>query len=116
MTNDVGSDGHLRCRILKALEADIGISRKMAEPFVNAVLECFAGEYLYFPSKRRTYPLELIAEKLRAGATVKQVVREFDISRSKLYDLFPGGLPGRKKRQRQCSSCQELLAPKQAHQ
>lgn len=85
----------LRYRIMAAMVADIGISERMARPFVDSVMDCFAGEQLYFPTRTRprAYPVEEIREVLLSGTHVKHVLKKFGISRSKLHSLFPGGLP-----------------------
>jgi len=92
------TDELLRERILSALQQDIGISAAMAKPFVESVMGCFAGERPYFPAKSRAYPVSQIRAALESGIPVKQVMRTFDVSRSKLHDLFPGGLPRRSSR------------------
>lgn len=79
------------------MQADIGISERMALPFVESVMQCFAGEQPYFPAAVRSYPKPDIQRALEAGIPVKQVMRDFDVSRSKLHELFPGGLPRRGK-------------------
>ena len=83
----------LRERILAAMLADIGISERMAQPFVDSVMHCFAGEQPYFPALQKIYPVDLIRTELRKGIPVKHVMRQFKVSRSKLHALFPGGLP-----------------------
>ncbi len=90
----VGEDD-LRERITAAMLADVGISERMAKPLVDAVMDCLAGEQLYFPARKRKreYPLDAMRQMLLGGAAVKHVLREFEISRSKLHSLFPGGLP-----------------------
>lgn len=87
------STDQLRERILAAMRADIGISERMALPFVDSVMQCFAGERPYFPSVPKVYPVDLIKAALAKGIPVKHVMRQFDVSRSKLHELFPGGLP-----------------------
>ncbi|MEA9550526.1 hypothetical protein [Xanthomonas campestris] len=88
----------LRERILRAMQQDIGISEHMAQPFIESIMRCFAGEQPYFPSVVREYPVLLIRAALERGEPVKAVMRSFDISRSKLHQLFPGGLPTRENR------------------
>lgn len=83
----------MRERILTAMRADIGISERMALPFVESVMRCFAGEQPYFPAAPRSYPVAAIEAALKRGIPVKQVMKQYDVSRSKLHDLFPGGLP-----------------------
>jgi len=84
----------IRVRILEAMQSDIGISEQMAQPFVESIMRCFAGERPYFPAHERSYPVLQIQAALERGTSVKQVIREFDVSRTTLYSLFPGGLPG----------------------
>lgn len=83
----------LRQRIFQAMQRDIGVGEKIAGPFVDVVMACFAGERLYFPAAQRCYPLAEIENALKAGASVKEVILKFQVSRTKLYELFPGGLP-----------------------
>lgn len=83
----------LRQRILAAMQSDIGISERMAAPFVETVMRCFAGEQPYFPAPAREYPIAAIRAALESGIPVKQVMREHELSRSKLYELFADGLP-----------------------
>ena len=87
------TEEELRARITDALVRDIGVSDRMAQPFVDSVMRCFAGERPYFPSRERVYPLLNIRAALENGAPLNQVMRDFRVSRSKLHKLFPGGLP-----------------------
>jgi hypothetical protein len=84
----------LRARITEALVRDVGVSERMAQPFVESILGCFAGERQYFPAHERSYPTLQIKAALEAGTPVKRVMREYDVSRATLHRLFPGGLPG----------------------
>ncbi len=83
----------LRERILTAMRADIGISDRMAQPFVESVMRCFAGERTYFPVEPRQYPVEAIREALVAGVSPQQICRKYGVSRRQLNRLFAGGLP-----------------------
>lgn len=87
------TEQQLRERIEDALVRDVGVSPVMAQPFIDSVLRCFAGEQPYFPAAPRDYPVLQIRAALENGIPVKQVMSEFDVSRSKLHQLFPGGLP-----------------------
>lgn len=86
----------LRERILAAMRADIGISERMALPFVESVMRCFAGERTYFPAERRQYPVDVMREALQAGSTPQQICRKYGVSRRQLNRLFAGGLPKKK--------------------
>lgn len=87
------TDQQLRERIEDAMVRDVGISSRMAQPFVESVMRCFAGQQPYFPSAPRDYPVLQIRAALERGVSVKTVMRDYDVSRSKLHQLFPGGLP-----------------------
>ena len=91
------TDDQLRARILAKLMEDVGISERMAQPFVDSVMRCFAGTQPYFPAEPRAYPIDAIRYDLEGGASVQRVMRDFSVSRSMLHKLFPGGLPRPKK-------------------
>lgn len=91
------SNEQIRERILAAMRSDIGISERMAQPFVDSVMRCFSGERPYFPATMREYDVGRLRAALERGIPVKQVMADFEISRAKLHDLFPGGLPKRQK-------------------
>lgn len=93
MSRAVATAEQLRAKITDALIRDVGVSEQMAQPFVDSILRCFAGEQPYFPAAPREYPVLHIRAALESGAPVKRVMREFDVSRSTLHKLFPGGLP-----------------------
>ena len=93
MTRRSETGAQLRARILKAMQADIGISEQMAKPFVESIMRCFAGERQYFPAKEREYPIAEIRSDLERGTPTEEVLRKHDLSRSTLHSLFPGGLP-----------------------
>ncbi|AZM72856.1 hypothetical protein C9397_14535 [Xanthomonas vasicola pv. vasculorum] len=83
----------LRDRILGAMLKEIGISEKMAQPLVEVVMHCLAGERPYFPAISRVYPIDAIRHALETGESADRVAKKFGISRSQLHRLFPGGLP-----------------------
>ena len=89
----------LRARITEALVRDVEVSERMAQPIVESILGCFAGEQPYFPASERSYPVMHIRAALERGASPKAVCREFSISRSLLHKLFPGGLPRKRAEQ-----------------
>ena len=93
MKRERQTEQQLRARILDALLRDIGISERMAQPFVDSVMRCFAGEQPYFPALPRQYPVMHIQAALEQGMPVKRVLCEFEVSRTTLHKLFPGGLP-----------------------
>jgi len=87
------AEDQLRERILIKMREDIGISEAMAQPFVESVMRCFAGERLYFPALSRAYPIEEIRTQLERGTPASAVCLRFDLSRRQLNRLFPGGIP-----------------------
>lgn len=92
------TEQQLRERIEDALVRDVGVSPVMAQPFINSVLRCFSGERPYFPAAPRDYPVLQIRAALEQGIPVKQVMSDYEVSRSKLHELFPGGLPKRQRK------------------
>src|SRR5690606_1431593 len=87
------SESELRDRITDALMRDVGVSERMAQPFVESILRCFAGQQPYFPAPPRHYPELQIRGALENGHTPREVCELFNISRRQLHRLFPGGLP-----------------------
>lgn len=83
----------LRTRILDAMRRDIGISEQMAEPFVESIMRCFAGERPYFPAEQRAPDVVRIQRELEAGGSPDRVCERHGLSRRSLFRLFPGGLP-----------------------
>lgn len=83
----------LRERILAAMLADIGISERMAQPFVESVMQCFAGEQPYFPAVNREPPVSEIRVALENGESRRSVMRRYRISRVTLHKMFPEGVP-----------------------
>ncbi|MEN1942669.1 hypothetical protein WCE55_02255 [Luteimonas sp. MJ293] len=86
-------DDELRDQITDALVRDVGVSQAMAAPFVESIMQCLAGQRVYFPAPVREPPLDEIRDALECGATAREVERHFGVSRRQLYRLFPGGLP-----------------------
>lgn len=86
------TEQQLRDRILESFQRDIGISVGMAQPFVDSVMRCFAGERPYFPAHPRKYPLLQMRAALAAGDPLAKVARDFEVSRATLYRLFPNGV------------------------
>ncbi len=93
MRNTGRNVDQLRGDLTMAMVRDIGVSERMAKPFVDSVIDCLRGQRIYVPKPRRDYPELLIRAALEGGTSVKRVMREFDISRQRLHRLFPGGLP-----------------------
>lgn len=87
------TESELRERITEALIRDVGVSERMAQPFVESIIGCLAGQLVYVPAQGRDYPLLHIKAALERGDSVRTVCRSFNVSRRTLYRLFPEGLP-----------------------
>ena len=93
MTATRKRESELRAQITEALIRDVGVSERMAQPFVDSVMGCFAGQRPYFPVARGDDQAEQIRAALERGDPVKRVMSDYSVSRRQLYRLFPGGLP-----------------------
>lgn len=92
-TQPKSKDEELREQITDALVRDVGVSQTMAAPFVESIMQCLAGQRVYFPAPSREPPEDQIRHAFEAGATVKEVTRRFRVSRRQIYRLFPDGVP-----------------------
>jgi Mor family transcriptional regulator len=90
-------EAEIRAQITEALIRDVGVSERMAQPFVDSVMACFAGQRPYFPIVRGDDQVAQIRAALERGDAVKRVMSEYQISRRQLYRVFPGGLPKPKR-------------------
>lgn len=97
MSKDNDRTEALRAELVRAIVEGTGVSEQMAMPFANSALcylqRNYPGERLYIPAPTRQYDVLQIQAALQRGESVTRVCREHGISRSKLYQLFPGGLP-----------------------
>lgn len=93
MSRKTSTAEELRARITDALMRDVGVSERMAQPFVDSIMGCLAGQRVYVPSEPRSYPVLHIRAALEAGQATHEVCKTFNVSRRTLVRLFPGGLP-----------------------
>ncbi|GAB3305690.1 hypothetical protein [Luteimonas notoginsengisoli] len=93
MSDKHASEAELRARITDALVRDVGVSERMAQPFVDSILRCLAGERVYVARGARDYPVLQIRAALERGHSAKEVCDLFSLSRRQLHRIFPGGLP-----------------------
>ncbi|GEM_PF-2388509 len=70
----------LREKITEALVRDVGVSERMAQPFVESILGCFAGEQPYFPAANRELPEAEIRAALNSGRSVRSVMKHYRIT------------------------------------
>lgn len=87
----------LRDDLVRAVVEATGMRETMAMPIANSLLtmlqDRYGGSKLYIPAPGRQYDLLQIQAALERGTSVSRVCTEHGISRSKLYELFPGGVP-----------------------
>lgn len=88
----------LRDQITDALVRDVGVSPTMAAPFVESIMQCMAGQRVYFPAPARELPEQEIRRAFENGRTLREVLHDFGVSRRQIYRLFPGGIPAAKRR------------------
>lgn len=97
VSKDTDRTEALRRQLVRAVVEGTGLSEQMAMPYANSILAYLQrehpGERLYVPAPPRQYDVLQIQAALQRGESVTRVCREHGISRSKLYQLFPGGLP-----------------------
>ena len=80
----------LREKITEALVRDVGVSERMAQPFVESILRCFAGEQPYFPAANGEPPALEIRRALESGRSVRSIMRRYRISHATLKRLLAG--------------------------
>lgn len=88
--------------IIRAIVLDTGTREQIATQYAQAVMTCLqrrkaANGLVYVGSPPRQYDVLQIRAALERGDGVRQVCRRYSISRSKLHQLFPGGLPTSEK-------------------
>lgn len=87
----------LRSELVRGIVDQLGVPESIAMPYANGILDYlqreYAGQQLYIPAAPRQYDVLQIAAALERGNSVSRVCREYGLSRSMLYKLFPGGLP-----------------------
>lgn len=93
MTRRQSIEQVLRADLTDAMIRDVGVSERMAQPFVDSVIECLRGHRLYVPKGKPDYPALLIRAALENGMSVKCVIKEYQVPRHRLHLMFPGGLP-----------------------
>ncbi len=97
MSKDTDRTEALRAELVRGIVEDLGVPEVLAMPYANSILSHLQREYggqkLYVPSPPRQYDLLQIAAALERGISISRVSREFGMSRTTLYSLFPGGLP-----------------------
>lgn len=94
---DIDKTEALRSELVRGIVDQLGVPESLAMPYANGLLAYlqreYAGQQLYIPAAPRQYDVLQISAALGRGVSVARVCREFGVSRSMLYKLFPGGLP-----------------------
>lgn len=88
----------LRRRITRGIVLQTGTCEQIAMQYADAVMVVLddartANGTVYVPAPMRQYDLLQIKAALERGVPRRKVQREFGLSRGKLFELFPGGLP-----------------------
>lgn len=92
----------LKREITSAIVLKTGTREQIAMVYADAVMECLqdrkaANGNVYVGAPPRQYDVLQIRAAIEAGASRRQVCREFGIARRTLHRLFPGGLPTAKE-------------------
>lgn len=79
-----------------------GTREQIAMQYASAVMDCLqqrkaANGSVYVGTPPRQLDLLQIRAALERGAGIGEVCREHGLSRTKLFELFPGGLPQPRK-------------------
>lgn len=97
MSKDTDRTEALRAELVRAVVDGTGLSEQLAMPYANCVLAYLQSEYpgdkLYIPAPPRQYDLLQITAALERGDSINRVCATHGLSRTRLYKLFPGGLP-----------------------
>lgn len=92
----------LRRRITRGIVLQTGTCEQIAMQYADAVMLVLddvrtANGTVYVPAPGRRYDVLQIRAALERGVPPGKVQRDFNISRAKLFGLFPGGLPTTRK-------------------
>lgn len=84
--------------LTRAIVLDTGTREQIATQYAEAAMACLQRRkaengLVYVGAPPRQYDVLQIRAALERGESHKQVRQRFGLSRSKLYELFPGGLP-----------------------
>jgi len=96
MSADTDRTAALRRELIRGLVEETGMREVLALPIANSLVAYLQrerpGQSLYIPAAPRQYDLlQIHAALMKDGATIGRVCRQFGLSRSTLYKLFPGG-------------------------
>ena len=100
MTKPARSRDEMRREITRAIVIQTGTRETIAVEYTDAVMRCLddlrlENGMVYVPAPERRHDILQIRAALERGDLVTTVQREFGISRTKLFEMFPGGLPKR---------------------
>ena len=85
-------------KITRGIVLDTGTREQIALQYAAAVMRVLDevradNGMVYVPARDRQYDVLQIRAAFDRGESAKQIQRAFNIGRSKLHGLFPGGLP-----------------------
>ena len=89
--------GDLLREMTRAIVEQTGTREEIARQYADAVMHCLqdrkaANGYVYVGTPQRQYDVLQIRASLDRGDGIRKVCRDFGISRTKLFELFPGGI------------------------
>lgn len=98
MTSRADRYNELMRKITTAIVLKTGTGEVIAQHYAQAMMEFLqeqrAGNgFLYVPLPPMRCDIAAIRGALEAGESVRSVCRRYGIGRTRLYELFPGGLP-----------------------
>lgn len=93
------SHGELLREMTRSIVEQTGTREEIARQYAEAAMRCLqdrkaANGTVYVGAPARQYDLLQIRASLERGDGIPKVCRDFNLSRSQLFRLFPGGLYG----------------------
>lgn len=78
--------------LVQVIVAEIGFTPTMAravvEPIIAHLAARYGGDRIYFPARRREYPIDDIRKAADNSASTAEVCERFGISRATLYRIL----------------------------
>lgn len=97
MSRETDRTEAMRQGIVDAIVQEVGMGERLAVPIADSVLAYlqreFPGQKIYIPAPARQYDVLQIRAALERGESPAAVCRNYAVSRTTLYKMFPGGLP-----------------------
>lgn len=103
MRNRGATRDELRRKITRGIVLETGTREQIAMEYVDAVMrvldqERAANGTVYVPSPPRQYDELQIRAAFERGDSRRKVMRDYGVGRTKLHEMFPGGIPEKRKK------------------